>query len=69
MCLTFEACCNRTIFNGVYKRLSYTIDDKSRLVKKIASFFIVYFFPPLSFLFVGLDRGDNTKGIEMQMNN
>ena len=46
----------------------YIVVGEARLVIKLASFFATCFCSP-SLLFVGLYRAQNTKGIEMQMNN
>ena len=45
-----------------------TLVDRARLVTKLASFFYICFCS-LFLLFVGLDRAQNTKGIEIQMSN
>ena len=52
----------------IQKLFCLSIIDKARLVIKLASFFIIYFCS-LSILLVGLDPAQNTKGVEMQMNN
>ena len=55
-------------FFGQELRVIYSLVDKARLVMKLASFFVLCFCS-LSPLFFGLNCAQNTKGIEMQMNN
>ena len=51
-----------------YHKVGRIIVDKARPVMKLASFVVICFCSQ-SFLFVRLDRAQNTKDIEMQMNN
>ena len=63
-CSTFVIKMNAQYFEN----FSILVDKTGSMVMKLASFFVIYFCS-LFLLFVGLDRSQNTKGIEMHTNN